>query len=435
MPLRIAVACVGPGRRIQRLQQVPRGAKRCTSQTGLPPVSLPLPGPETVSLAARPSAIYPAGPYPVLGVAEVRQLGLSDGQIVRPTVEVRNERLMLLLDGRVIEWPGGVAPRAAAGSLPPAMAWMVRLLANGSAQLLPVRGREPAAEPSAPAAGLPRSDAPAAAAARAPESSESPGLPPRWAQLLVRPGALSAWTAALQSTPNGSPPPALAAAGSAAMAVPPVLAPLLSLISMGLLDGAALRDAVRRSGLFAESRLARGERADLSDVKLGLLARWRAAEAGGASASAALASALEDDEAAQLQSLAASADGGVVLHLALGFRDAPPLTLRLGRDPPPAEGEPAGSAGWTVDIHSHSEAWGPLWLQTRVEADGRIGLVMWAEREAVCNAARADVERLTGLLGDEGLRLDRFQVIHGPRRDPSPAQAPARAGAVLDLRV
>ena len=79
-------------------------------------MSLPLPGSETVSLAARPSAIFPAGPYPVLGVAEVRQLGLSDCQIVRPTVEVRNERLTLLLDGRVIEWPGGAPPRVGAGS-------------------------------------------------------------------------------------------------------------------------------------------------------------------------------------------------------------------------------------------------------------------------------------------------------------------------------
>ena len=162
-------------------------------------MSLPLPGSETVSLAARPSAIFPAGPYPVLGVAEVRQLGLSDGQIVRPTVEVRNERLTLLLDGRVIEWPGGAPPRVGAGSPLAMTAWMVRLLANGSAQLLPVRGREAAPEPPVPAAGLPRSDTPGAAAAPPPQPSGPPGLPPRWAQLLVRPATLAAWTAAQRS--------------------------------------------------------------------------------------------------------------------------------------------------------------------------------------------------------------------------------------------
>lgn len=397
-------------------------------------MSLPLPGAETVSLAARPSAIFPAGPYPVLGVAEVRQLGLSDGQIVRPTVEVRNERLTLLLDGRVIEWPGGMPPRGSAGSPLATMAWMVRLLANGSAQLLPLRGREATAEPPVQAAGLPSSDPPDAAVARAPQASEPPGLPARWASLLARPGTLAAWTAALRPMASGSLAPAPAATASAAAAAPPGMALLLPLISMGLLDGVALRDAVRRSGLFAESRLARGERADLSDVKLALLARLHAAQADGRPAPAALASALEDVRAAQLQSLAASADGSVVLNLALGFRDAPPLSVRLARDPPPAEGGPSARGGWTVDIHSQSDAWGPLWLQTRVEADGRIGLMMWAEREAVCEAARADVERLSGLLGDEGLRLERFQVIHGSRRDPSPAQASARAGAVLDLR-
>lgn len=401
-------------------------------------MSLPLPGSETVSLAARPSAIFPAGPYPVLGVAEVRQLGLSDCQIVRPTVEVRNERLTLLLDGRVIEWPGGAPPRVGAGSPLAMTAWMVRLLANGSAQLLPVRGREAAPEPPVPAAGLPRSDTPDAAAAPPPQPSGPPGLPPRWAQLLVRPATLAAWTAALRSVPVGSPAPAQApaqvSAGTAAAAATPIPPPLTSLISMGLLDGAALRDAVRRSGLFAESRLARGERVGLSDVKLALLARLNNADADTGPASAALASALEDVEAAQLQSLAASADGGVVLHLALGFRDAPPLSVRLVRDPPPAGGDPSGGGAWTVDIHSHGGAWGPLWLQTRVEADGRIGLVMWAEREAVCDAARADAQRLGGLLSDEGLRLERFQVIHGARRDPVPSQATARSGAVLDLR-
>ena len=84
-----------------------------------------------------------------------------------------------------------------------------------------------------------------------------------------------------------------------------------------------------------------------------------------------------------------------------------------------------------MDIHSHSDVWGPLWLQTRVETDGRIGLVMWAEREDVCEAARADVGRLVGLLGDEGVRLGRFQVSRGPRRDQAAA---ASAGAMLDLR-
>ena len=99
-------------------------------------MSLPLPGVETVSLAARPAAMAPSGPYPVIGVAETRQLGLGDGQVVRPTAEVRNERLVLVLDGRLIEWPAGAQPRPAVQPV----AWQVRMLANGSAQLLPLPG-------------------------------------------------------------------------------------------------------------------------------------------------------------------------------------------------------------------------------------------------------------------------------------------------------
>ena len=244
-----------------------------------------------------------------------------------------------------------------------------------------------------------------------------------------------AWMAALRAVPLqlGSSAPALAAQASSTVATSPTAVPLLPTTSLGLLDGVSLREAVRRSGLFAEARLARGERVDLSDVKLALLARLRSAEVASGS-TAALVSALEDMEAAQVQSLVAGAEGGAVAHLALGFRDAAPVTLRLARDPP-EEGRGAESEiGWTVDIHSSSEAWGPLWLQTRVGGDGRVGIVMWAEREDVCAAARADAERLSLLLQGEGLQLDRIQVVHGARRDLAAEPTGAQAGSLLDLR-
>lgn len=396
-------------------------------------MSLPLPGPETVSLAARPAALAPAGPYPVLGVAEVRLLGLRDGQIVRPTVEVRNERLALLLDGRLVEWPGATPSRTAAGPDLAAATWVVRLLANGSAHLVPVRTRDGAPAPPAGTAQAPRPDPPTMAAGPAPDRPG--GLPSRWAQLLLRPGPWTAWTAALWPALADTPVPAgLSAAGTTTRAALPWVVPLLPTTGMGLLDGASLREAVRRCGLFAESKLARGECSDLSDVKLALLARLRGADAGAGAAPVVLSSALEDVEAAQVQSLASSTDGNLILHFALGFRDAPPLSLRLARDTPRTDGTAAAESGWTVDIHSQSDTWGPLWLQTRVEADGRVGLVMWTERADVCDAARADAERLADVLRDEGLRLDRFQVVHGPRPEPPAERTAARAGAVLDLR-
>ena len=144
-------------------------------------MSLPLPGVETVSLAARTAALAPAGPYPVVDVVETRQLGLADGQVVRPTVEVRNERLVLVLDGRLIEWPASTQARAAA--MP--VAWQVRLLASGSAQLLPLLTREGSV--SAPSVPQPLT------AALAREVLTAERIPDRIACLLVRPAGWGAW--------------------------------------------------------------------------------------------------------------------------------------------------------------------------------------------------------------------------------------------------
>jgi hypothetical protein len=434
-------------------------------------MSLQLPGVETVSLAARPAALAPAGPYPVVGVAETRQLGLSDGQVVRPTVEVRNERLVLVLDGRVVEWPASAQARPAVQ----AVAWQVRLLANGSAQLIPLSARD--GSTSMPASAQPL------AAVLTREASAGERVPDRIARLLVRPTAWGPWLSVLggspraasspapqtpvsqtpvpqtpvpqtaggraapQSTgvsaalpsprpaPAGAPAVALAGGGAAAASPGPATVPGLRLPSMGLLDAQGLREAIGRSGLFAEAMLASSSPAAVAgDVKLALQAWWR--RLGTTSPAAAQVSeALDDIEAAQLQSLSSRADGGLTLSLVLGFRDAAPVSLRIARDSPEPE-RAAGDdrRGWSVDIHTLSERWGPLWLHTRIEADERVALMMWAEREDLCAAARGDAARLAQILAEQGLRLERFQVIAGPRVDTPGRRPPPAAGAVLDLK-
>jgi hypothetical protein len=429
-------------------------------------MSLQLPGVETVSLAARPAALAPAGPYPVVGVAETRQLGLSDGQVVRPTVEVRNERLVLVLDGRVVEWPASAQARPAVQ----AVAWQVRLLANGSAQLIPLSARE--GSTSAPLLPQPL------AAVIARETILGERVPDRIARLLVRPTAWGPWLSVLGGSPRAAPSPALqtpvpqtpvpqtaggraapqstgvsaalpssrpapagapavALAGGGAAAAPPgpATVPGLRLPSMGLLDAQGLREAIGRSGLFAEAMLASSSPAAVAgDVKLALQAWWR--RLGTTSPAAAQVSeALDDIEAAQLQSLSSRADGGLTLSLVLGFRDAAPVSLRIARDAPEPE-RAAGDdrRGWSVDIHTLSERWGPLWLHTRIEADERVALMMWAEREDLCAAARGDAARLAQILAEQGLHLERFQVIAGPRVDTPGRRPPPTAGAVLDLK-
>jgi hypothetical protein len=431
-------------------------------------MSLPLSGPEIVSPAARPAALVPTGPYPVLAVMEARLLGLHDGQIVRPTIEVRNDRLQLLLDGRVVEWPGSAAPRASASvSSWLATAWVVRLLANGSAQLLPWRGQEsaaaavqtraPASQPGT-ASAPPPSDAAASTTARGlSAAAELAQWRMHWAPLLVRSDAWTAWRTALQGMPQHTPGAAMAPASAAGTGAGPGAptsqpqsqpqallqakslattspAPAVPLPSMALLDPVSLREAVRRSGLFVESRLARGALVDDSDVKIALLARLSSAVPVAGPDRAAMSAALDDIAAAQLQSLAASLDGSALMQLVLGFRDAPAVSMRLARDPDPDQGTSRKAQGWTVDIQSRSDKWGSLWLQTRIEPDGRIGLMMWCEREDVCTASRADARRLANLLLEEGLRLERFQVILGPRQDNASGANVAETGNVLDLQ-
>lgn len=374
-------------------------------------MSLPLPGVETVSLAARPAVATPSGPYPVIGVAETRQLGLADGQVVRPTVEVRNERLVLVLDGRLIEWPASARAHPAAQ----AVAWEVRLLASGSAQLLPLPPREGATTPA------PSPPASALAAVLAREADPTERIPDRLARLLARPADVRAWLAVLTS--------AAAATSSAGPTLPGVRLP-----SMGGLDAQALRLAIARSGLFAESALSSGAGAGVAgDVKFALQSLLRRLGTSNPAA-AQVAEAVEDIEAAQVQALSARADGGVLLHLVLGFRDAAPVVLRIVRDGGEGgPGTPPDRRGWSVDIHTRSDRWGPLWLHTRIEPDERVALVMWAERDDLCVAARRDTARLAAILAEQGLHLERLQVIHGARVDVRDADA-ARTGTVLDLK-
>jgi hypothetical protein len=380
-------------------------------------MSLPLPGVETVSLAARTAALAPAGPYPVVDVVETRQLGLADGQVVRPTVEVRNERLVLVLDGRLIEWPASTQARAAA--MP--VAWQVRLLASGSAQLLPLLTREGSV--SAPSVPQPLT------AALAREVLTAERIPDRIACLLVRPAGWGAWLSLLSG------PRPMSAALPQPAAPSPAAVPGLRLPSLGLLDAQGLREAVLRSGLFAEAGLASAAPAAVAgDVKLALQAWWRRLGAG-TPAGMQVSEALDDIEAAQLQALASRADGGLSFSLVLGFRDAAPVALKISRDEPENGRQSTDDRrGWSVDIHTRSDRWGPLWLHTRIEADDRVALVMWAERDDLCAAARDDGARLSQILAEQGLHLERFQVILGPRADASVSGTPPANGSVLDLK-
>ena len=64
-----------------------------------------LPSADAAALSAKPPVILLEGRLPVLEAPAVKALGLHDGQVVRPTVEVREGQLVLTLRGQVLPWP------------------------------------------------------------------------------------------------------------------------------------------------------------------------------------------------------------------------------------------------------------------------------------------------------------------------------------------
>ena len=68
--------------------------------------------PETLALAGRANPVLLEGRAPIIQAAQARALGLTDGQVVNAVAQVRGERLKLLLQGSVIDWPAGMRLKA-----------------------------------------------------------------------------------------------------------------------------------------------------------------------------------------------------------------------------------------------------------------------------------------------------------------------------------
>lgn len=352
-------------------------------------------GAETAGLVGRPSPIYLEGRLPLLLQAkDVLALGLRDGQMVRPTVEVRQDQLKMVLFNRVFDLPPGL--RAQAGDV---VFMQVHLLANGGAQLRAL----------APTKAQQHQDAQLAGAAS------------RVDQLSLRPqSGLSAWMRLLE--PGGLQKVFSQLSPSPDVAIAPRWLP-----RMGTLDGPALKLALLRSGLFTESRLVAGGLEAGQDLKL-MLRDWMRRLGANNPLAQPLSEAVDEIESAQLHALD-PASGREGLALVLGFADAPPVHLQIqregGRQAPP-------EAPWLVNIHSDSVQWGPLWLQVQVLTQQRVGLTMWAERESIYLSAQARAEGLAQEMREADLDLVSFRVIHGRRTDEP--EVVAAQGSLIDFK-
>ena len=352
-------------------------------------------GAETAGLVGRPSPIYLEGRLPLLLQAkDVLALGLRDGQMVKPTIEVRQEQLKMVLFNRVFDLPAGL--RAQAGDV---LSMQVQVLANGSAQLRSLMSVK----------NTPIEEPPSATTAN------------RADQLAVRPqSGLAAWFKLFDPGFFKQVQAQLSPSPEAVNAQRPFP-------RMGTLDGPALKLALLRSGMFTESRLMSGATDAGQDLKL-MLRDWMRRLSANSPLGKTLSDAVDDIESAQLHALDPNS-GREGLALVLGFADAPPVHVQIQRE---GGRQAPKDAPWLVNIHSDSEQWGPLWLQVKVLAEQRVGLTMWAERESIYRGAQSRAEGLAQEMREADLDLVAFRVIHGRRTDEPEAVPPQ--GRLVDFK-
>jgi hypothetical protein len=139
--------------------------------------------------------------------------------------------------------------------------------------------------------------------------------------------------------------------------------------------------------------------------------------------------ALNELEAAQLQSAIDLNRGELNLRLMLPFSDADPVELHFQRPPrQPGDENPPLS----VDIHSQSRRLGEVWLHTLIKAGHQVELTMWALREEVAQQARMHATELVMELGAAGLELQQFQIYNSPRPGTDPTRPAPQRGLVVD---
>lgn len=367
-----------------------------------------IPGADSVQFTGRVPVIFLEGRLPVLDTPMAQALGLRDGQVVRPTVEVRDGQVLLLLQGQAIALPPQL--RIAAGDRPE---WQVNLDARGRATLTPMT---PASSMDPGALAAPALSVPSATAGRVEQLALRPPAAPALENLL-QPGALLALAQAVARSDVG------AQVARAVGAWP----------QLGALTPESLRRLVRQAAAGPEGALARGEPAEggLKSLLRGLVEEATSAPS---ATQALLRDALDDLESRQLRSTLAGAEGReMMLSMLLPFADAEPIEIRWSQArQTAADGR---RAPWVVELHTASSRLGPVWMRTRISEDTQVDLVMWAERADLVARARAASASLAAWLGQAGLRMTGLQIIHG-RRPALVSDAPMDLGSgrLVDLQ-
>lgn len=358
------------------------------------------------------------------------QLGLQDGQVVQALVEKKDGRVRLWLKDFSFDLPNGWVLKD--GDKP-----FLRVSVNpGGWGLLIQNPTDPSAAADKTKVALDGlggkglTGSPAAAGFVAADALASTSATSnRLNTLVFQPPGFAAFRQLLQMIDLRAPQIAQLSAGQSDL-----LARLSGLgLSMGQLQPLGLRKALAPYFRSVENQLSQRQKVDdeprsLIRQLLGSLGE----EDTGASVnglSEDLHKALNELEAAQLQSAIDLNRGELNLRLMLPFTDADPVELHFQRPPrQPGDENPPLS----VDIHSQSRLLGEVWLHTLIKAGHQVELTMWALREEVAQQARTHATELVMELGAAGLELQQFQIYNSPRPGTDPARTAPQRGLVVD---
>ena len=126
--------------------------------------------------------------------------------------------------------------------------------------------------------------------------------------------------------------------------------------------------------------------------------------------------AVDELESAQVQAVQAQAQGDVLFRMTLPFVDANPVELVFRKEPRGPDQLPL----LTVNVHSRSDIFGPVWLKTQIEG-------------SVARAARMRASELGSQLQGAGLNMRSFKIVHGARPESPADFVPTGRGLVLDM--
>ena len=357
-------------------------------------------GPEGVHAIVRTAPVHQEMRTAYVEAPVARQLGLHDGQVVQAVAAMRNDQLKLVLNEHSFNVPlfpyikeGDVAQLRA--QLLPSGKWALQLLHTGSF------------------AG--------------PEAAQA-AMPTRLNTLLFQPSGFDALLSLLRP-------------GVLESLVPPVvdatdLKKRISAqrLSMSSLQPQALKRFILGHTKTSEASLAEGEPVvDSTKVLLRMLMAERdQIEDQDTQTEHRLHQALDEVEAAQVQSAQNVHKGDLSFSLVIPFRDADPVALdfeQKGNKP----GQPKNPL--VVNMHTQSRVLGEVWLKTTIRENAQVDLTMWALKKEVADLAKFNATELTDELESAGLHMGSFQVFNAPRPDAIEEQPVPEHGSLVDTRV